>query len=310
MTASSISNLSHKVYGEGLAEGYGVEGAPFVVTRSLSHADLAVTEINIVRPSGETSVPLARQDAYLIVYHLNDLVGGGYWEDGAAVPPSEVLAGSTTIHDLRREPVAMVDRPMHTVHWYVPRATLNVVADEANAPNIDHLRHEPGVGVPDEAIAHMSLALLPALRAGEPVSQLFADHLAMAFAAHLAEGYGGVQATPRPFRGGLTPWQERQAKDMLLADLAGQTPLATIAAACGLSGAHLARAFRQSTGLPPHAWLNKARVERAMVLLRERRKSLSDIALECGFSDQSHFTRVFARRVGLAPGAWRRTLSS
>jgi AraC-like DNA-binding protein len=93
---------------------------------------------------------------------------------------------------------------------------------------------------------------------------------------------------------------------MLLADLAGATPLAEIARFCGLSAGHFARAFRRSTGLAPHAWLLNARVERAMVLLRQPGKSLSEIALACGFADQSHFGRVFTRLTGQSPRAWRR----
>jgi AraC-like DNA-binding protein len=202
--------------------------------------------------------------------------------------------------------VVLVDRPLHTVQWFVPRAALNVLAEQSDAPYIDDLRHESGVAVFDDVIGHMNNTLRSALRAREQVSRIFVDHLTMAFAAHLAEAYGGMQTVPRSFKGGLTPWQERQAREMLLADLTGDTPLATIAAACGLSASHFARAFRKSTGLPPHAWLNRARVERALLRLRERHQSLSEIALECGFVDQSHFTRVFRRRVGLAPSAWRR----
>jgi AraC-like DNA-binding protein len=232
-----------------------------------------------------------------------------YWEDGRPQRPGDVRAGGTTIHDLRREPVVLVDRPMHTVQWFVPRSVLNLLADEANAPYIEELRHEPAVGVTDDVIHHMNIALLPALRAAEQINRIFVDHATLAFAAHLAEAYGGMKVRPRLFKGGLAAWQERRAKELLLSDLTGDTALADIAAACGLSASHFARAFRRSTGLPPHAWLNKARVDRATMLLRQRRQSLAEIALECGFVDQSHFTRVFVRRVGLTPGAWRRMLS-
>jgi AraC-like DNA-binding protein len=198
---------------------------------------------------------------------------------------------------------------MHTVQWFVPRAVLNLLAEEADAGYVEELRHDPAVGLVDEVIHHLNLALLPALSAADQVNRIFVDHTTLAFAAHLAEAYGGLKVRPRLFKGGLAAWQERRAKEMLLADLTGDTSLADVAAACGLSASHFARAFRRSTGMPPHAWLNKARVDRAMLLLRQRRQSLAEIALECGFVDQSHFTRVFVRRVGLTPGAWRRMIS-
>jgi AraC-like DNA-binding protein len=78
--------------------------------------------------------------------------------------------------------------------------------------------------------------------------------------------------------------------------------------ACGLSVGHFARAFRQSTGLAPHAWLLRTRVERAKIMLRRPGASLALIAQACGFADQSHFTRVFSRQVGVSPAAWRRSI--
>jgi AraC family transcriptional regulator len=308
MTAGSRSfpSSSRRPYGNELAANYGAEDAPFAVSRSLPQAELAVTEIKVLRPFGRTSELLPRQDAYMIVFELDDLQGMEYWEEGRRVRDLDLRAGDSTIRDLRREPAVLVDRPFHTIQWFLPQAALNALADEANVPHIHELRHEPGVGVSDATIGHMNVALRPALRDREQVSQLFVDYVSLAFAAHMAQAYGGMQAMTRVSKGGLAPWQERQAKDMLLADLTGATPLASVAAGCGLSPGHFARAFRKSTGMPPHSWLNQARVERAMVLLRQRSQPLSAIALDCGFLDQGHFTRVFARRVGRTPGAWRK----
>ena len=86
----------------------------------------------------------------------------------------------------------------------------------------------------------------------------------------------------------------------------GATPLHEVSVACGLSISHFSRAFHKSTGLAPHAWLLKARIDRAMTMLRRREGSISEIALACGFADHSHFTRVFRRRVGMGPAEWRR----
>jgi AraC-like DNA-binding protein len=309
MTANSIpTRLARRPYGDELAENYGAEEAPFVTTSSLPQAEIGVTEINVIRPLGRPSTPLPRQDAYMIVHHFEDCIGLNYWEDGRSQRPGDVRADGTTIHDLRRQPIVLVDRPMHTLQWFVPRSALNLLADEGGAPCIEELRHDPTVGMMDDIIHHMALALLPALRRTEQVNRIFVDHATLAFVAHLVEAYGGVKMRPHLFKGGLAASQERRAKEMLRSDLAGKTELAAIAAACGLSTGHFARAFRRSTGLPPHAWLNKTRVDQALMLLRQRRQSLSEIALECGFADQSHFARVFARHIGLSPGAWRRMI--
>jgi AraC-like DNA-binding protein len=110
-------------------------------------------------------------------------------------------------------------------------------------------------------------------------------------------------------RGGLAPWQARRAKELLNANLDGKLPLSQLAEECGLSTRHFARAFRQSTGVPPHRWLLSRRVERAKELLHDAALSLAEIALACGFADQSHFTRTFTTLVGLSPGLWRRMQS-
>ena len=65
-------------------------------------------------------------------------------------------------------------------------------------------------------------------------------------------------------------------------------------------------AFKQITGMPPHRWLLMQRVTRAKDLLRGTITPIAEIALTCGFSDQSHLTRVFSKTFGISPGAWRR----
>jgi AraC-like DNA-binding protein len=128
----------------------------------------------------------------------------------------------------------------------------------------------------------------------------------LAFRAHIARAYGGAQSERRRARGGLAPWQERRAKEFLSNDLSGKLPLAQIARECGLSASHFTRAFRQSVGMAPHQWLLRLRVERAKELLLKSHDSLADVAVGCGFADQSHFTRVFTKFVGSSPGWWQR----
>ena len=83
-------------------------------------------------------------------------------------------------------------------------------------------------------------------------------------------------------------------------------PCNKIAAEFGLSVSHFSRAFRISTGLPPHQWLLRQRVKAAKQLMTVRDLPLSEIAISAGFANQSHFTRVFSAAVGVSPAAWRR----
>jgi AraC family transcriptional regulator len=100
-------------------------------------------------------------------------------------------------------------------------------------------------------------------------------------------------------------WQERRARELIDARLAENLSLAEVAAACGLSVAQFARAFKRSLGVPPHQFLIERRVERARELLLHTGLPLADVAVRCGFADQSHFTKVFHRKVGTSPGYFR-----
>jgi AraC family transcriptional regulator len=114
----------------------------------------------------------------------------------------------------------------------------------------------------------------------------------------------------RLVRGGLAPWQERRAREVLLANIKRGVPLKEVARECGLSAGYFSHAFRRTLGVAPHKWLTEQRVELSKEKLRDDGLSLSDVAAECGFSDQSHLTRIFRQAVGVSPGAWRRALSN
>jgi AraC family transcriptional regulator len=129
----------------------------------------------------------------------------------------------------------------------------------------------------------------------------------LALIEHMSATHGDTASDKRrDLQGGLAAWQERRAKDALQASISSGITLEDLATLCGLSRSHFARAFKQSTGLPPHRWLLGRRVARARDLLLHSTMPLEKIATSCGFADQSHLSRVFSKHVGTSPGAWRR----
>jgi AraC-like DNA-binding protein len=108
----------------------------------------------------------------------------------------------------------------------------------------------------------------------------------------------------RDRQGGLSRSQLRRATTFLAKG--SLASLAEIAAKLGLSPSQLSRAFKTSTGFPPHRWQLNHRIAKAQELLRFSGLPLSQIALATGFAEQSHFTRVFKKVVGVSPGAWQR----
>jgi AraC family transcriptional regulator len=136
------------------------------------------------------------------------------------------------------------------------------------------------------------------------------DHLETALRVYQQQTHNIIPLSLPVARGGLAPWQLRRAKEMICSRLGQAVPLAELARAVNVSPGHFVRAFKQSTGQPPHRWLVEQRIEKAKQLLVNTSLSLAEIALACGFSDQSHFARAFSRAMHTSPSAWRRYLRS
>ncbi|GKQ54359.1 AraC family transcriptional regulator [Bradyrhizobium sp. Ce-3] len=294
------------VYGRKLGQPLQLAEAPVLITRSLRSAELAVTETRNDNPVRDMSGSLPADDAYLVSLKFRDYAGCECWEQGRFVTKSDIRRGATYLYDLKRDPRYVIDKPFHSIFFYLPRSALDDIARQAGAPRIDELGYEPGIGHDDGVIRHLGASLLEALRRPEETNQLFVDHMMLALTAHVAQTYGGLRSITAPARGGLAAWQAKQACERLEADLGGKTPLKQIAAEFDLSVSHFSRAFRISTGLPPHQWLLQQRIRIAKQLMAVRDLSLSEIAISAGFANQSHFTRVFSAIVGVSPAAWRR----
>jgi AraC family transcriptional regulator len=297
-----------KTYGQRLGEALRVENAPAIVTRVLRTADIAVTEIRCDNPMPEMSGSIRQEDAFAVALNLRDRPNGEYWEDGRRASVCDVRAGESRLYDLKRDPRGLLDKPYHLLSFYLPRAALDAIADEANAPRIGDLSYKPGAGVNDVTISNLGRLILPALRHPDQANHSFVEHVLVAVGVHIAQTYGGMRPMSRPARGGLTPRQERRAMEILRANLKGGVALREVARECGLSIGYFSHAFRRTLGVAPHQWLIEQRVALSKEKLRDDGLSLSDVAAECGFSDQSHLTRAFRQTVGVSPGAWRRAL--
>lgn len=120
-----------------------------------------------------------------------------------------------------------------------------------------------------------------------------------------------VTETRKKNTGGLTPWREQLAKQLILERLGETVEVTELARACALSRSHFSRAFKCSTGLSPQDWIRHQRIARAKQLIQSTDLSLTQISLECGFCDQAHFCHIFTRSEGIKPFAWRcRTVRS
>jgi AraC family transcriptional regulator len=107
-------------------------------------------------------------------------------------------------------------------------------------------------------------------------------------------------------RGGLAPWQVKRAAAYIEVNISSNIRVADLADIVQLSVSHFSRAFKRSFGENPHAYITRRRMRLAQVIMLNSREPLVRVALDCGMSDQAHFTRVFRKTVGINPGIWRR----
>ena len=73
----------------------------------------------------------------------------------------DLRAGESCLHDLKRDPRGLLDKPYHVLSFYLPRAALDAIADDANAPRIRDLRYQPGAGINDVTISSLGACCCP-----------------------------------------------------------------------------------------------------------------------------------------------------
>jgi len=104
----------------------------------------------------------------------------------------------------------------------------------------------------------------------------------------------------------LASWQLNRALELFETNIDRPIRIGAVAEAVRLSVSRFSGKFRCSVGEPPARYLRRYRVKRAQEMMLLTGESLATIAVDCGFADQPHFTRIFSRMVGVSPAAWRR----
>lgn len=294
-------------FGRRLATHLGMEGDCVRRINRRGKLALAVTRLTCTRFVRERTAAIPSEPAFSILHQLGDLERHSCWLAGRQRYSESFSAGTVSVIDLRDNPQCEFRGPFDAIQYYVPRRALDDFAYENDAKPIATLKWTRGRR--DPYLSTLSSVLLDALEDESANNQLFVDHLGLSLLAHFAQTYGDLRSPGGIQEGGLAPWQERRAKEIMRVRLASSLTIADVAAECRLTPSHFARSFRRSTGLAPHEFLLRLRIEEAKRQMTITKLPLADIALICGFCDQSYFTRVFSRSVGTSPGAWRRARS-
>ena len=158
----------------------------------------------------------------------------------------------------------------------------------------------------DEPVISSLAAALLASDPGEPSGRsVFADAIGTILATRLGRSLHAPDGGRRRPKGQLPKWRMKRVVEYVEDHLGDTITLGHIAGAAKLTQMHFAAQFRATTGIRPHEYLLRSRIDRARSLLLDSNESIIDIALTVGFQTQSHFTTVFRRFVGETPSRWR-----
>lgn len=180
---------------------------------------------------------------------------------------------------------------------------LNQTTQELMQPEIELI---PQLSIDDPVIQQLALALKTEIQTGCMSGRLYGESLGTALAARLAWNYAVNKPSLEFKANGLPQSQLERVIDYMKANLTQDLSILDLATLTGMSESHFSRGFKQSVGIAPYQYLIRQRVERAKHLLKQQAVSISDIALDCGFANQTHLSKVFRQMTGMTPKAYQK----
>lgn len=207
---------------------------------------------------------------------------GDLWVNPAGIPFSHRISGYNQFVLLTLDPAKLAE--------LVPDRLL-----------LQHQAFQRRHQAQDRHLQSMIQTLLVEAELGGPNGRLFADTLGTAIATHFVNHYSLDSANPWPQLSPMDRQRLGRVVDYIEAHLTADLTLAELALQAGLSKFHFSRLFKDATDFTPHRYVQQRRIERAAQALRRRGVAIAAVAVEFGFADQSHFTRVFKQVKGVTP---------
>jgi len=249
-------------------------------------------------PAGRTKVP--RSEFHRVSLHFGTAVNASCRCDGRVMHRVQ-SQGDADVIPAGLEGEWEDDASCTILRMYIARHLVREAADTMGCDG-DRIDLAPRFQLRDRRIEYIGWALKEELSADTASAPSFAEGLARALAARIVHN-ASVSRTEDPAKKQvLSPRQLRGLQDFIEGNIGTSLTLKTLAAVVGMSISHLSTLFRQTTGMSLHQYVIKQRIERAKQLLIYSQISVSEVALEVGFANQSHLSRSMRRVMGVSPG--------
>ena len=255
----------------------------------------------------ELDVAIPRMRDYMFVVYRGGKSNMGRRRDG---PWEEHQVGPGIVSVLTRaeESQWRWDKPIDVSHLYLSHSSIATVASEVFEKDISNIELCDRVRSEDKVLPALVGQLENELIAGELGGQLYVDALKNQACVHVLRRYSNVSFNGAS-QGHFNQAQKRLLSDFIEQHLEFNISISDLAGLMQMSVFHFGRKFTKDFGCPPHAYVIKKRVDKAVHLLSTTNIPIKVVFAQCGFSDQSHMTRLFRRFVGVTPSVFRKSLS-
>jgi AraC-like DNA-binding protein len=250
--------------------------------------------------------------SHLVIF-LTDGISKGYeWSDGQQTRTVASLAPHAVVFNpaqryLRIRTAAVKNH----CHMLVLTIQPNIMSWRNDLEiDLTAVRFQQKIGFNDDAACQSLIAMQRELETPGLNGAFYVDMLLFLLLTRLIRCASNLAEPSKATytKGGLPNWRLKRAIELLEVDLAKMPTLAEVAELIGLHPTSFCRGFRQSTGLSPHRYMLVHRVNRAKEMMDDQRLSITEIALECGFSSSSQFSVVFKKITGMSPREYRRSI--
>lgn len=269
-------------------------------TRRHHKRNLRHIRVDLVRRTGlgreETAI---RSDRHLFLLNLKGKTEDGeYFIDGRSVPFVRRAPGSVLFLPAGRCLTGWEIGEQSAAYLAIS-VDIKLTAEFTEKETLPAHFLMPGLALDDAILTHAAWRIGEEMRDKTPLTDLLIEsYVRTMFVQIFRRGHHAVKERKI---GGLSPTAFNRVVEKIDEDPAKDINIAQLAELAGLSVPHFCRAFKETAGCPPYAFVLRRRIEMAKSYLQFSAMSVTDIALVCGFSSSSHFANMFKREVGVAP---------